>query len=254
MNKEIIARNFSRYAYLYDRYADVQKMFALEILGEIKGPSFSRVLEIGCGTGNYTLLLREKFKKARITALDISGKMVEVAQEKLKDKDIEFIVADGESVNFPDEGFDLITSNACFQWFNNLEKALQKYRALLKNNGLISFSIFGPLTFWELNAALESVVQNTPIVANSFINKDKISEILKDNFKDSRIKETIYNESFADLSGLLKKIKYTGIRGNGVSNKVSLTPRYLKKIEEEYLNKFHSIKVTYQVFSCQGLA
>ena len=81
MNKEIIARNFSRCAYLYDRYADVQKKAALEILGQIQDYSFSKILEIGCGTGNYTLLLREKFKRASITALDISRKMIEVAQK-----------------------------------------------------------------------------------------------------------------------------------------------------------------------------
>ncbi|PIP21278.1 MAG: malonyl-[acyl-carrier protein] O-methyltransferase BioC [Candidatus Omnitrophica bacterium CG23_combo_of_CG06-09_8_20_14_all_40_11] len=253
MNKKIIARNFSRCAYLYDRYADVQKKAALEILGGIEDYSFSKVLEIGCGTGNYTFLLREKFKKARITALDISGKMVEVAREKLKDKDIEFIVADGESVNFPDEDFDLVTSNACFQWFENLEAALQKYKSLLKKDGLILFSIFGPLTFRELNASLESLLQNMPIAANNFMNKDKIKKILSNNFKEFKIRELRYEESFASLLRLLNKIKYTGIRGNGLGSKISLGWRYLKKLEEAYLNKFQQIKVTYQIFFCQGL-
>jgi len=253
MDKEIIARNFSRCAYFYDSYADVQRRAALEILGGIEDHSFSKVLEIGCGTGNYTFLLREKFKKARITALDISDKMVEVAQGKLKDKDIEFIVADGESVNFPDEEFDLITSNACFQWFEDLEAALEKYRGLLKKNGLISFSIFGPLTFWELNASLESLLQNTSIAANNFIDKAQINKILKRNFREFKLKELKYQESFTSLLGLLNKIKYTGARGNGASSKISLGPRYLKKLEEVYLNKFHQIEVTYHIFFCQGL-
>lgn len=254
MNKETITRNFSKCAYFYDTYADVQKMAALEILGGIENHSFSRVLEIGCGTGNYTLLLREKFKKAIITALDISGKMVEVARGKLKNKDVEFIIADGESVNFANEGFDLVTSNACFQWFDNLEAALGKYRSLLKKDGLISFSMFGPLTFRELNVSLESLLRDTPIAANNFIGKDKITKILGKNFKDVRIKEIVYEETFAGLLGLLKKIKYTGIRGNGLSSKFFMGSQYLKKLEEAYLNKFRQIKVTYQIFSCQGSA
>ncbi len=253
MDKEIIARNFSKRAYFYDSYADVQKKAGLEILSGMEDYSFGKVLEIGCGTGNYTFLLREKFKEARITALDISARMVEVAQEKLKDKDIEFIVGDGEFVNFPDEEFDLITSNACFQWFEDLEKALQKYKELLKNNGLISFSIFGPLTFCELNASLETLQQNTPIAANNFIDKAQINKILKRNFNEFKLKELKYQESFTSLLGLLNKIKYTGVRGNGASSKISLAARYLKKLEQVYLNKFQQIEATYQIFFCQGL-
>ncbi len=253
MDKEIITRNFSRCAYFYDSYADVQKMAALEILDGIEDYSFSKVLEIGCGTGNYTYLLREKFKKAKITALDISGKMVEVAREKLKDKDIEFIVADGESVDFPDEDFDLITSNACFQWFESLENALQKYKGMLKNNGLILFSIFGLLTFQELNASLESLQKNASIAANNFTDKERINRILSNNFSEFKIKELRYEESFDSLLGLLNKIKYTGVKGNGLGSKVYLSRQYLKKLEEVYLNKFQQIKATYQIFFCQGL-
>ncbi len=254
MDKETIASNFSRYAYFYDKYANVQKTAALEILCGIEDHSFSKVLEIGCGTGNYTFILRSKFRKARITALDISSKMIEVAREKLKDKDIEFVVADGEFVSFPVEEFDLITSNACFQWFGNLEKALQKYKGLLDKNGLISFSIFGPLTFWELNVSLKSILKNTAIAANNFIDKERIEKILGKNFQDVRIKEILYEESFDSLSGLLNKIKYTGTRGNGLSSKFSLSPRYLKVLEGAYLKKFKQIKATYQIFSCQGRA
>jgi len=254
MDKEIITRNFSRYAHLYDKYADVQKMAALEILSQIDGNNFNKVLEIGCGTGNYTMLLRKRFKTARITALDISAKMVEVAQNKLKDKDIEFIVGDGESGYLPDSHYDLITSNACFQWFGDLEAALRKYRVFLKKGGSILFSIFGPLTFWELNAALGSALGDAPIAASNFIDKNDIVRIIGNNFKELKINELKYEESFGSLLELLNKIKYTGIRGNGLGNKTSLGPRHLKEIEKAYLNKFRQIKATYQVFSCGGMA
>ncbi len=254
MDKQIIARNFSKCADFYDRYSDIQRKSALEVLGRLESHSFSKVLEIGCGTGNYTLLLRKKFEKARIIALDISDRMVEVAQAKLKNEDIEFIVADGESGQFSDEEFDLITSNACFQWFEDLETALTRYRSLLKNNGLILFSIFGPLTFRELSASLESLLEEAPVAANEFIDKEKIDNILRNNFKDVGIREILYEESFNSLLGLLNKIKYTGIRGRGLGSKVYLSCQNLKKLEEAYLNKFKKIKVTYQIFFCQGRA
>jgi SAM-dependent methyltransferase len=180
--------------------------------------------------------------------------MVEVAQKKLEDRNIEFIVADGESVVFPNEEFDLITSNACFQWFANLETALGKYKNLLKKNGLISFSIFGPLTFRELSVSVEFILKNTPIAANNFLDKDRINKMFTSNFKEFKIKELRYEESFDNLLGLLNKIKYTGVRGNGADSKAFLGSRHIKRIEEVYLNKFRSIKATYQIFFCQGLA
>lgn len=249
MDKEIIARNFSRCANLYDTYSDIQRKSAQKILSDIEGRGFNKILEIGCGTGNYTLLLREKFKDAKITAIDISGKMIEIARRKLGGKGIGFMVGDGESADFPDEEFDLITSNACFQWFGNLKTALGRYKRLLMKGGLISFSAFGPLTFCELSEALAG-----PIAAERFMGEDGIRRALYGNFNEPRMKEFTYQESFATLLDLLKKIKYSGIRGNAAAGKVYLSPRNLSKIEEVYLNKFKEIKATYQIFSCQGKA
>ncbi len=254
MDKEIITRNFSRYAHLYDKYADVQKTAALEILSRIGGGKFNKVLEVGCGTGNYTVLLKKHLKEARITAIDISPKMIEIAKNKLQDENVEFIVGDAESESFSGKQYDLITSNACFQWFSDLESALARYKILLNKGGSIIFSIFGPLTFRELNYALGYVLGDASVTATNFMAKDDILRILSNNFSELKINELEYEESFVNLLALLNKIKYTGIRGNGLGNKMPFSSRHLKAIEEVYLNKFHKIKATYQVFSCWGKA
>jgi len=251
MDKKTMARNFSRYAYAYDRYSDVQREAAFELLRRIKKGRFNRIMEVGCGTGNYTLLLREKFKKARIKAVDISDKMIEVAGDKLRNKGIEFMVADAENMDLNEE-FDLITSNACFQWFEDLERTLLRYRDLLRKNGVILFSTFGPFTFWELNSALRSVLKDNSIAADGFIPAGKAESILRDNFKEVTIKEMRYEKSFVSLADLLNKIKYTGARGNGLGSRISFDRRTLKEIEQAYLDKFRGIKATYQIFFCQG--
>lgn len=252
MDKEVIVRNFSRYAYTYDKYAQMQRMVALRLKEQIREDGFKRILEIGCGTGNYTQLLREKFRNAKLKALDISDKMIEVAQQKLKDKEIEFIVADAETANL-NEVFDLITSNACFQWFENLEKALIKYKNLLKTGGVIAFSIFGPFTFWELNSSLKYNLKVASIAASNFITIEKLEKILNQNFNAVRINEVRYRESFLNLRDLLNKIKYMGMRGNGLGGNVYFNRIFLKKLEETYLDKFKQIKATYQVFFCRGI-
>jgi malonyl-CoA O-methyltransferase len=268
MDKNIIIRNFSRCAYVYDRYADIQKCIAIELLklinpvhsiresasklrkGGVKEDNINNILEVGCGTGNYTLILREKFKNAKIKSIDISKEMIEVATQKLEGKKIEFIVGDGETIDL-EERFDLITSNACFQWFQDLEAAFKKYKRLLKDNGLISFSIFGPETFWELNESLKRTLENISISVDNFISQPRLKRLLGNNFKDITLKETRYEESFSCLRELLNKIRYSGIRGYSFNGKFLFTTRLLNKIEDYYLARFNRIRASYQIFLCQ---
>lgn len=252
MNKKTIINNFSRYAHLYDRYADIQKNTASELLGWISENNIIKILEIGCGTGNYTLLLKDKFKKAELKAIDISEKMITLASQKIKDKRIEFITADAEIFPFFEE-FDLITSNACLQWFDNPQAALIKYKNLLKPESLLLFSIFGPATFWELDTILKYILQDVSVSAKNFITQEKLQEVLSQNFKRHRIKEIRYQEHFSCLKELLDKIKYTGMRGEGITDKIFFSQGVLKNLEDTYLDKFQQIKATYQIFLCQAI-
>jgi len=251
VSKEAIIKNFSRCAYSYDRYADVQKLAALRLLEEIKDKSFQKILEIGCGTGNYTSLLRERFRKSTFKAIDISDKMVEVASKKLNGKGIEFVVADAEEIDLDDD-FDLITSNACFQWFECLDRSLLKYKDALRRGGIILFSLFGTLTFWELGVSLRSLSKDVTLETTSFLTKERIEEVLNMKFRKVKITETRYREVVPNLYDLLRKIKYTGVRGGGLNHKAFLGPRLLQKLEECYLERFKKITATYQLFFCLG--
>jgi malonyl-CoA O-methyltransferase len=261
MDKKTIVRNFSKYARTYDKYADIQKLAASKLLGLVREDGFRRILEIGCGTGNYTLLLRERFKNASLKALDISDKMIEAASEKLKDRGIEFIVADAETADIKGD-FDCVTSNASFQWFNDLGGTLKKYGAVLKKDGIILFSAFGPATFQELNISLRDVFsaggrfacggKYISTAADNFMGKRELSRLLEGNFKKARVEEAFCEESFPHLKELLHKIKFSGIRGNGVSGGAIFTPRALRELEKVYLDRFKRISATYQVFYCEG--
>lgn len=251
MDKRTVAKNFSRCALAYDRYADLQKRSGVELLALIENNGIRNILEIGCGTGNHTMLLRKKFQDARIQAIDISEEMVEVASLKLPDMGIEFMVTDAERADL-EGGFDLITANACFQWFDDLAGALERYSGLLNPEGTILFSIFGPETFRELNASLKEAFGGVSIHSADFMTADTIKGILNKQFRQVKMEEARYEESFSCLWELLNKIKYSGIRGEGLGTKALWTPRALKKLEEVYLNKFKKIKATYQVYFCRG--
>jgi malonyl-CoA O-methyltransferase len=249
VDKEIITKNFSKYTHLYDKYASVQRKTAQKLLSGIRKDNFMRILELGSGTGNFTFLLRKKFRDAEIKAVDISDKMVEFANSRAKGKRIQFINADAEKLNLR-ERFDLIASNACFHWFEDLENTLKTYKKYLKKDGVIAFTVFGPETFSELNVSLGEVLKGISTQASKFVSKDRMGRFLKAEFSQVNLQEVKYKESFSCLAGLLKKIKYSGISGGSLEGRPYFNRRIIKDIETVYLDKFGAILATYQVFFC----
>ncbi len=252
MDKKIIEKNFSRYAHLYDKYSSMQGKIAVELIKNIRLNGWRNILELGCGTGNFTQLLRNKFEQAKLKAVDISPEMVAVCLRKPSLKQLEFIIADAEELEL-DERFDLVTSNATFQWFIDLEGTLAKYAGCLRKGGEIIFSTFGPKTFRELDWVLKSLFKDAAVPASFFASRGKLERMLRKNFRTFEVVEKSYQENFSCLRDLLLNIKYSGIRGNGLGKKKIFSPQNLDRMQTIYLDKFKDIAVTYQVFYCQGI-
>lgn len=243
MNKELIKNNFSRYAFLYDRYAYVQKISA-EMLEKMLPENINNILEIGCGTGLYTLMLANKYNPIKIDAVDIAEDMIAVAKERISG--VNFIVADAESIVLK-ERFDLITSNATMQWFENFSESLVKFKNALEKNGVILFSIFGPETFSELNHSIGKLKgENFFISSKRFPDKNFIEKEISENFSEYSIKEQRIKISYKSIFDLLKTIKYTGTRGKGFNFLV--TNSFLNRLQEIYLKNFREIIATHQIF------
>jgi len=252
LNRTLIKDSFSKHAESYDKYSNIQNKCAVRLLEKLKGSVFHNILDVGCGTGNYTNLLRKEFPEASIKAVDISGEMINIARNKLINKKIGLITQDAEKLTLKKE-FDLITSNATFQWFKDVEKTLGNYRGALEEKGIILLSTFGPKTFCELDHVLKKFFgKDILISSNTFLNKESIVEIFKKIFKEVEIEETIYKENYSQLIDLLRKIKYCGTRGNGINKKAFWSPKVLSKLETLYKEVFGRIEATYQVFFCRG--
>ena len=80
------------------------------------------ILELGCGTGNLTKAIRKVFPSSMILAVDAAKEMLEMAKEKIKDSNIEFVESTFQNLNFPKESFDLVMSNIAIHHLTDEEK------------------------------------------------------------------------------------------------------------------------------------
>ena len=91
--------------------------------------------DLGCGPGNSTEVLRERYPSARIIGLNSSPDMIEAARKRLPD--IAFEVADIRQWR-PKEPLDVILANAVFQWIPGHETLFPALIAKLKPGGALA--------------------------------------------------------------------------------------------------------------------
>lgn len=113
---------------------------SLDLISRLASLDPKRVLDIGCGPGNSTFALKSQFPNADITGVDYSDDMLKKAQAD--HPDINF-----QKCNAPDglyelDGkFDLIFSNACFQWIPRQYELFDAVFEKLKDGGTLAVQI-----------------------------------------------------------------------------------------------------------------
>lgn len=85
------------------------------LIDSIKGTP-RRILDLGCGTGSTTLMLKQAFPQAQVTGLDLSPYMLVMAEHKAKNAElnIQWRHGNAEATGLPDASFDLVTASLLF--------------------------------------------------------------------------------------------------------------------------------------------
>ena len=144
MKLNLSFKNYAKYYdFIYqDKDYDREFNFIEEIFKATKKPK--SILEIGCGTGNYTKILLERGYE--VTAIDISGEMLEIAREKCSTK---FLVGDIRTIKIDDK-FDCCLAMFAVMGYitknRDIIKALINIREHLKPNGIFIFDVWNGLT------------------------------------------------------------------------------------------------------------
>jgi trans-aconitate 2-methyltransferase len=106
-----------------------------DLLTRIPNTEVISAADIGCGPGNSTEVLRERYPRARISGFDSSSDMIEAARKRLPD--IDFEVADIREWR-PMEPLDVILANAVLQWVPDHETLFPALMAKLGSGGALA--------------------------------------------------------------------------------------------------------------------
>ena len=115
------------------------------IRGVIGNPAGLEVLDAGCGPGFLSRDLLQGGAK-RVTAFDVSPRMVELAQETLG-PDVALFVADMAQPlkRLGDATFDLVTSSLALDYVRDWSRPLSEFRRVLRDDGRLVFSVQHPM-------------------------------------------------------------------------------------------------------------
>jgi ubiquinone/menaquinone biosynthesis C-methylase UbiE len=96
-----------------------------------------KVLDVGCGTGNFSIKLAQQ--GCKVIGIDISDGMLELARSKAKEAelDIEFYNMDVYHLQFESGSFDAAFSMAAFEFIDRPEAALNEMLRVVKDGGQV---------------------------------------------------------------------------------------------------------------------
>jgi ubiquinone/menaquinone biosynthesis C-methylase UbiE len=140
--KRVAKRYFDKWALDYDNsilqhivFKTSHEMLIKEIL--VNNGGKKKVLDVGCGTGEFVYKLAEYFKKYEVHGIDLSKEMINKASNKSGFENAKFEIGDVENMPYPDNTYDIITCSHSFHHYPNKDKAMAEMYRILKPNGRV---------------------------------------------------------------------------------------------------------------------
>ena len=112
-----------------------------KLLGARPGP-FARSLEIGAGTGYFSLNLLQAGVVGQATCTDISPGMLETLEANARGLglDVETVACDAAALPFEDASFDLVLGHAVLHHLPDLDRAFAEFHRVLRPGGTLVFA------------------------------------------------------------------------------------------------------------------
>ena len=258
IDKRTMRRAFSRAASGYDASAVLQREVCKRMLERLDFIRLKpgRLLDAGSWTGWGGRQLSERYPDAEVISLDIAMGMLRAAgksagwwQKLFGARRQMAVCADVEALPLVPDCVEMIWSNLALQWCNDLPATFVELHRVLKAEGMVMFSTFGPDTLKELRKAFSGVDGNNHL--NRFADMHDIGDMLVHaGFSEPVMDMEYITLTYDDLRGVLHDLKAIGAhnategRGKGLMGKAAFG-RLLENYEK--FRRDGKLPATYEI-------
>ena len=143
------------FARIADRYDTMNRIMSLGLdclwrrsaLKYIELPEGCKILDLACGTGDFTIELARRWPNAEIIGVDLTPEMLDIARVKLSEaRNVTYLTGDAQNLSMLEaKQFSLVVCAFGFRNFPNMAKALSECHRLLADGGrLVVLELFRP--------------------------------------------------------------------------------------------------------------
>jgi trans-aconitate 2-methyltransferase len=122
----------------YLKYSDERTRPAADLAARVQLNRPNLIADLGCGPGNSTQVLRNRWPHARVLGIDNSPEMIQAAQRAFPQQ--EWVLGDAAQWT-PDRPLDLVFSNAVLQWIPDHDLLIRRLYGMVAPGGALAFQI-----------------------------------------------------------------------------------------------------------------
>jgi len=236
LNKSLIAQRFAKAGQSYTEQAIIQKQISQHLCQLMQNhcpENLVHVLEIGCGSGNLTHQLANNFQIEQWYLNDLYPQVQQHFQDHLL---IQWMIGDIETLDLPAD-LDAIVSSSALQWINDLPALLTRCHDVLKAQGWLCFSTFGPDNFTEIKQLTGQGLEYWSI-------DDWRQQLEYLDFDVICLEQQHLNMQFENPKAILKHLKATGVTGASVQQQ-----RWTKQSLTEFYQRYQQFQLENQQYS-----
>lgn len=198
---------------IYNQFKNIRYQPFFDLMSLISSEHLKKAIDIGCGTGEQTHILSEKFENAVFFGIDSSAEMLADVKQFQNDR-LHFSKITVEDLCKSDEKFDLIFSNAALQWSDDHHTLFPTLLSMLTNNGQFAIQM--------------------PVQAENILNQILFKLASEEPF-------CTYLEGWKRVSPVLSIDEYAQIMFNGGLRELNISVKVYPIIADDSENLFQFI-------------
>lgn len=201
----------------YAKFIKERTLPSIDLANKINLENPCEIIDIGCGPGNSTRVLKNRFPDAYIVGADYSQNMIDKAKNQYPELD--FMIFDANK-DFPslNKKFDVVFSNACIQWVPNHPELIKNMMGVLNDGGVLAVQT--PMNYKEPIHRIIAELSTGEKWKNKFDNprifynltQSEYFDLLSEVSSDFSVWETIYCHRMPSHESIMDWYKGTGLR------------------------------------------